>query len=192
MAQKTLAQLQAIWVTNYTPTQQDYRDLFDTFLHLIRDYINYVHVPVNASNLCIGNGALNAIVAGALYNIAYGTDALRQLTTGINNVGIGDTSGYLLTTGNGNTFLGHDTYALNPAINQSIALGGGSRCTDSNQLVVGGSAGSGIVNAHFGHGVGNADAKLWMGQLNVKALPISAVGLVAGDVWNNAGVLTIV
>lgn len=192
MAQKTIAELQEIWQTNYTPTQQDYRDLFESVLHLVRDYLNYVHSEVNGSNLSIGMGALDSMIEGALYNIAYGTDALRQVTTGINNVGLGDTSGYGLTTGNGNTFLGHDTYAsMCPTMIGTTALGGGSRPTGDYQLVSGGPT-SPILNAYIGAGVGNANAKLWIGKLNLKALPRTAEGLEEGDVWNNAGVLTIV
>lgn len=37
MAKKTRAQLKALWLTGYTPTQADYEDLFDTIYALLDD-----------------------------------------------------------------------------------------------------------------------------------------------------------
>lgn len=36
------------------------------------------------------------------------------------------------------------------------------------------------------------DNKMTIETLNIKSLPISADDLVAGDIWSNAGVLTVV
>jgi len=85
MAQKTVAQLQALWVTGYAPTQQDFSDLFESFLNFLTNndrlspdektyipspqdvYIQYIPNPyikkvtamcqISGSNVIISNNA---------------------------------------------------------------------------------------------------------------------------------------
>ena len=56
------------------------------------------------SNMAIGNGSLNSVVAGVSECLALGFRALESFTTGKTNIAVGFISGYKLVSGNFNSF----------------------------------------------------------------------------------------
>ena len=90
-------------------------------------YVNSVRVGLGggavASNLAIGNGAINSGSATGTQNLAIGTNALRALSSGINNVGIGSASLYSNTIGSYNIAIGYYSLLYNLSGNYSTSIG---------------------------------------------------------------------
>lgn len=132
-------------------------------------------------------------------NCAFGDSALESNTTGSFNAGFGRMSLYSNTTGQRNVGLGFKAGYYGVTDNDTLYIHNGLGVTDlatgkSNSLIYG-IFDAAVANQRFninasvgiGGGVANGTS-----VLNIANLPTSAVGLVAGDVWNNLGVLTIV
>jgi hypothetical protein len=52
MAAKTIAQLKALWVTGYTPTQSDFDDLFDSYMNMASGQPGvFIHSLLTYNNL---------------------------------------------------------------------------------------------------------------------------------------------
>ncbi len=108
-------------------------------------------------NTAMGHQALYSNTTG-VWNTAFGDMALLSETTGNNNTAIGDYAGVYLTTGNSCVFVGNNAYiedteigAGSGAITSSIALGSGSRITNSYQLVIGSTHDTlGLRNGYIG------------------------------------------
>jgi hypothetical protein len=92
-------------------------------------------------NTGIGRETLSNVTSSSLSNTALGDRALRSVTTGSGNVGVGRSSGRAVTTGSENTFIGSG--AGNTGIGQlatasnSTAIGYESFTDKSNQMVFG-------------------------------------------------------
>lgn len=85
MAQKTAAQFKALFVTGYTPTQQDFADLFDSYLNLVDNPFTptYLEVPVSAAQiLALGSDPIDLlpILDEGQY---YDAKVILEFTTGI-------------------------------------------------------------------------------------------------------------
>ena len=74
------------------------------------------------NNVAIGNYTLDAIMNGALYNVAVGFTALSENTTGQSNVGVGGYAGASNTTGDYNVAIGSGSASLLGAL-QTNAVG---------------------------------------------------------------------
>lgn len=73
--------------------------------------------PISFTNTKLGIGAGDAIIAGALNNITFGTDALGVLTTGDANTAVGANALSTNVTANSCTAIGKDALLLNTAGN---------------------------------------------------------------------------
>lgn len=161
-------------------------------------------------NVAIGSTALNKVVTGA-QNTAIGWNALNS-TTGSNNVAIGANALELLASANQVTAIGSNsgrktlnnrpltdyrfvligyntgrTVASATELSNYIGIGYEVEISASNQTVIGNSA---MAEVYLGSVSGAA--KLICSKPRFTAIPTSASGLSAGDVWSNGGVLTIV
>ena len=74
-------------------------------------------------NIAVGDGALNAFVVTGDFNVAVGTNALRDNTSGFHNVAVGRQAMELNTDGDENTALGYQALAINTTGNQNVAIG---------------------------------------------------------------------
>ena len=90
------------------------------------------------TNTAVGDIALRFNTTGA-GNVAVGTQALNSNTTGNANTVIGNTALSLNTTGNRNTAIGYNADTTGQ-YNQSIAIGYNASIYDSNQIILGTSA----------------------------------------------------
>ena len=89
------------------------------------------------SNVAIGYKSLYNS-SGGINNVAIGTQTLMSNTTGDYNTALGSSAGYTNTTGYYNTFLGANTdISSNSTINNSTAIGYGSKIDSSNKIVLG-------------------------------------------------------
>ena len=102
---------------------------------------------MSTHNIGIGIGALTTNTGND--NIAIGRDALKNIISGDYNIGIGSESGSSQNTAifNFNTYIGYNTsieanpltsnQGANPAIENSTAIGKGSKIFEANQIVLG-------------------------------------------------------
>jgi len=152
------------------------------------------------NNTANGVFALRYNTTGVL-NTANGRDALRNNTTGSLNTANGVNALFNNTTGTNNTANGvnagrfiADGTTANSITNNSIFIGASTRAfanNQTNQIVIGFEA---IGNGSNTVTLGNTSIiKTFLrGTINAGNLPTSATGLVAGDIWNDAGTLKIV
>jgi hypothetical protein len=169
------------------------------------------------NNTAIGLFALFANTTGGT-NTANGVSALESNTTGGSNTGIGANALVFNTTGNNNTAIGlsalqsnttgssntangfnagrfiADGTTANTITNNCVFLGVDTKAqanNQTNQIVIGFNA---IGNGSNTVTLGNTSIikTILRGTLNAANLPTSATGLVAGDIWNDAGTLKIV
>lgn len=138
-------------------------------------------------NTCYGYRALFNNLIGGL-NVAVGVTALLN-AKGDDNTAIGMGAGSLLTTGHECTFVGTgaDVLAGQEGVVNSTAIGWNSQITKSHQVVIGGSL---VTEVCFGSATGAA--KIVCSKPKFTAIPTVITGLSSGDVWSNAGVLTII
>jgi len=133
-------------------------------------------------NTSFGHTALFSITTSAA-NTAMGSLALINLTSGDNNIAFGFNSGRYISSGANLTIS-----------NSSLFIGNGTRPdadNQTNQIVIGNAAiGAGSNTATLGNT--SIVKTILRGTINAAGLPTSPVGLVAGDIWNNGGVLNIV
>ncbi|MDO8240703.1 MAG: hypothetical protein Q7T51_01855 [Candidatus Moranbacteria bacterium] len=154
----------------------------------------YVLGPNNTGmmNTAIGSYTLYANTSGA-YNVAVGSEALRMNVLGSSNVAIGPyslrntiadnnsamgyQSGFSITTGTYNTFLGNsagNNASQKVDATNSMALGNGAYTTASNQVVLGnasvvetilrGNVGIGTTNPAYKLDIGGGDLNLAQNQ----------------------------
>ena len=77
-------------------------------------------------NVAIGNNTLSGAMDGAAYNVAVGTDALNDITTGSFNTAIGKGALSTATTAAGNVFIGYDcglSIPASQALSAVVAIG---------------------------------------------------------------------
>jgi hypothetical protein len=151
-------------------------------------------------NTANGVDALRNNTTGGL-NTANGVNALFNNTTGTNNTANGVSALLFNTSGTNNTANGvnagrfiADGTTANSITNNSIFIGASTRAfanNQTNQIVIGFEA---IGNGSNTVTLGNTSIiKTFLrGTINAGNLPTSATGLVAGDIWNDAGTLKIV
>jgi hypothetical protein len=96
-----------------------------------------------SDNLAIGSNAMGGNLGGntGSFNIAVGASSLTSASfTGVGNTAVGRASGYYITSGTYNTFLGYNS-GLNASqgatVTNSMALGNGTYTTADNQVVIG-------------------------------------------------------
>lgn len=173
-------------------------------------------LTTGAANTAAGAGAGDSLIDGS-YNIFIGAHTFLRASHGDRNTAVGAFA--LQTDGTNGTFTANTAIgygaltALTGDATGNVALGAfaGFYAVSSNEFYVnnqdrtdtaGDKAESllyGLFDALAANQRLRINAFLSIGgafsdtsPLNVTGLPTSAVGLVAGDVWNNAGVLTIV
>jgi hypothetical protein len=133
-------------------------------------------------NTGVGRVSLGLNFSGSS-NSGLGNRALLQNQTGSNNTGIGVSAGESIASG-----------AANTITDQSIYIGNNTRALANNQInqiVIGYNAvGAGSNTVTLGHTT--IIKTILRGTINAANTPTSPAGLVAGDIWNNLGILTIV
>jgi hypothetical protein len=135
-----------------------------------------------SDNTANGFFALRSNATGGS-NTANGSSALRSNTTGNNNIANGSNAGRLIANGsnltitNNSIFIGVDTRAQADNQTNQIVIGHNAIGAGSNTVTLGNTS---IIKT------------ILRGTLNAANLPTSATGLVAGDIWNDAGTLKIV
>jgi hypothetical protein len=146
----------------------------------------------------IGSIACESQTTGG-QNVAIGHGALNKNTTGSNNSILG-TNALVNAIGSNNVCLGHNAArqfsgGVNlTLLNNSVIIGQDAKTNannQTNQIVIGFEA---IGNGSNTVTLGNTSiVKTFLrGTINAANLPTSATGLVAGDIWNDAGTLKIV
>ena len=153
-----------------------------------------------SDNTANGGSALRSNTTGA-GNTANGVYALQNNTTGLANTANGYFALQNNTTGSGNIAFGTqagrfiaDGTTANTIANNSVFLGLDTKAlanNQTNQIVIGHNAiGAGSNTVTLGNT--SIIKTILRGTLNAANLPTSATGLVAGDIWNDAGTLKIV
>jgi hypothetical protein len=141
------------------------------------------NVNTGAANTANGFQALQNNTTGSS-NTVYGFQALRASVTGNNNTANGHNAGRFIADG----------ITDNTITNNSVFLGSGTKAlanNQTNQIVIGHNAiGAGSNTVTLGNTL--IIKTILRGTLNAANLPTSATGLVAGDIWNDAGTLKIV
>lgn len=172
-----------------------------------------------SSNTSIGSAAMGSASGNAANNTALGVSALSAITSGSQNLALGRLAIRYLNTGNFNIAVGNDagsTYGAS-SLNNTAPVGGvfigylsrsGSLST-TNEVVISGYTGTGLGGIGLGSNtttIGNSSTtftaiygNLLIGtqtngasKLRIVGLPTSAAGLSSGDIYSNAGILTIV
>lgn len=161
-------------------------------------YEALLNAVTSPHNTALGHKALRSATGGG-YSVAVGSAAAFTTTSGEGNVSIGASSHYELTTGNNNVAIGLQAgrYATTQSDELFIHNGKGvtNRATSLTNSLVYGIFDATVanqrlrINANVGIG-GNAPTAT--STLNIGNIPTSSAGLASGDVWSNAGVLTIV
>ena len=177
---------------------------------------SFLNNTTGTFNVVVGVSALNAAGA-ASNNTAIGYQALTA-NTGDNNLAIGLNAAFTQTTATNNTVIGGSALAFNTTgsqnnsfgrnagayitggtiqntiSNNSIYIGNDTKAladNETNQIVIGYNAtGAGSNTVTLGHTT--ITKTILRGTINAANLPTSSVGLVAGDIWNNLGILNIV
>ncbi len=93
-----------------------------------------------SDNTAVGDGALGVVdpdSAVSMYNVALGSSAGHQVTTGVQNVLIGYQAGTSLTTGNNNILIGHGATIGSAADVHSITIGAAATGEGTNKTVIG-------------------------------------------------------
>lgn len=142
--------------------------------HVAIGYQSLFNSNYDSGCTAIGYQAGYGNAVNSNYNTYIGFVSGKSITTGaINNTFIGAEAGnnasQLATAGN-TTCIGYGTYS-----------------TVSNTVVIGNAS---VTDVYFGSVSGAA--KIISSKARFTAIPTSASGLSAGDVWSNGGVLTIV
>jgi trimeric autotransporter adhesin len=96
------------------------------------------NVTSGAQNVAVGSESLRD--ATGSYNTAVGHGAAFQITTGQQNAFFGAGTGTSISTGNGNTFLGHGASGITTGNNNTVIgyLAQASSFTVSNEITLGG------------------------------------------------------
>jgi hypothetical protein len=180
------------------------------------------HAGLNVTserNTFIGSACgQGAVGATALGNSAFGYNALQVISSGIDNVAVGRSSGVALTTANYNSFIGTNVAISLTTGSSNVMIGrlagytdvaANASTTTANSVFIGNESGQGSttqltnaiaigyrakVDANNTVVLGNTSIvkTILRGTINAANLPTSAAGLVTGDIYNNLGVLTIV
>lgn len=162
---------------------------------------NYAAMGITsgASILAIGKGAYqgattaNASIAIGLEcmiqnngdeNIGMGVQVLYANVVGIKNTVIGASAGYS-NLGSRNVFLGYNA-GYNETGSDKLYIANSNTATP----LIGGDFSAGTLA--FRGKVGINKIATTTSPLSIGSIPTSSVGLVSGDVWSNAGILTIV
>jgi hypothetical protein len=136
-----------------------------------------------AQNIAIGNSSLESLLTSA-NNIGIGFFALASVT-GTQNIAIGTQAGSNITSGQGNLTLGYQSGNLitTGSFNTVLGSGGGSLTTGSNNVIIGGNDGSTIAtlsnNILLSDGAGNIRLEYLTSKLGW-SLPQATNGLGSG------------
>ena len=117
-------------------------------------------------------------IPSAAYSAGFGFNALRKITTGINNTAFGSNSQQSTTSGSGNISFGTNALAANDIGSNNTAVGGNAGAANT----------TGGTNAYFGYFAGSANTT---GSSNVAMGGLSLFNSVTGSnnvaIGNNAG-----
>lgn len=151
-------------------------------------------------NTAIGYEALKTVISSG-NNTAVGYQTLT-LTTGASNTAIGYLAGGTLSTGATNTALGSRALGNNATGSGCVAIGffAGRYETASDAFYVdnqdrtntAGDKAKALCYGVFAAAAANQTIRFNVGRFQISNIPTSSAGLSSGDVWSNAGVLTIV
>jgi hypothetical protein len=106
-------------------------------------YKTLVNLTLGYINIAIGTSAMGSTSITGHNNIAIGSSSLYLLTSGIANTSMGRNSGSKISTGLYNVFLGADSgndAAQKADVENSIAIGYNTYTTKDNQIVLGNSS----------------------------------------------------
>ena len=126
---------------------------------------------IGNANTFIGASAGNGNAAGASANVtvAVGTNALRNIFSGVQNVAVGNSAGLTITSGTANVCLGFNA--------------GNAVISGSNNIFLGGSATAASTTTNaivIGHGItGSADNEIIIGNGSAAQMRADSVGLVS-------------
>jgi len=138
------------------------RDCNNSFQNIGIGYQALKHSQSTNNNQAIGNQSqlgVSATTTGT-YNTSMGTVSLFSITSGSGNIAIGGNAGFSITTGSNNTCIGRSSgdsanmnnstalgfNALPGAGTNRTAIGASSRCDADNQISLGDSATTQIIN----------------------------------------------
>jgi hypothetical protein len=160
--------------------------------------LSLVSITTGTNNLAYGLESLRFNLVGN-NNCAFGVQALRN-NLNTNNSAFGNLSFYRVNNGSENVAFGSNSGSLTSldadltAVSNSVFIGFNTKAnanTQTNQIVIGHNAiGAGSNTVTLGNTL--IIKTILRGTLNAANLPTSATGLVAGDIWNDAGTLKIV
>lgn len=144
-------------------------------------------------NTAVGGEALQANTTGSS-NTAIGFDALFANIDGTGNCAFGWQSGMFIADGStanqtadNSVYIGRSSRALQANGQNEIVIGYLAIGVGSNTAVIGNSS---VTDVYFGSSSGAA--KLFASKARFTAIPTSASGLSAGDIWSDSGTLKIV
>ena len=146
----------------------------------------------------MGRAAGSLITTGS-NNVGYGANALSQCSIGSDNVAIGSSAVAGSGSGSNNVGVGTNagrdsTTTFNVTVNNSVFIGYETKAlasSQTNQIVIGYQAiGAGSNTATIGNT--SIIKTILRGTVNMANLPTSSGGLVAGDLWNNSGIVNII
>jgi len=135
----------------------------------------------NSGNTGIGYAACAGSGGNGYENVAIGNRALVGFSSGHSNVVVGARSGTGITTGFQNVIIGSNT--------------GNLLTTQSNQLIIDvTNTATPLLQGDFSARtlIINGDFAATGTVVNFANLPTSSAGLIAGDIWNNSGIINIV
>lgn len=155
-------------------------------------------------------GAADPTVNVSNYNFGFGHESLYYLSTGHYNIAMGYGSGKNVNSGGYNLMLGRNVGLNYTNESYNILIGDMMQGTvaDSYHIRIGvadrsvieGNAASGSEWMGTAYEIrtdklkeyGTGNGVTISNQVNMPNLPVAAAGLVAGDLWNNGGVINIV
>lgn len=136
-----------------------------------------------------GNTAVGAqvmpIANGAASNTGIGYFALNALTTGDFNCALGQLALSSVTTGSGNVAVGQYAGAYEVGSNAFYV-------DNQDRTDTAGDKAKALIYGVFNAAAASQTIRFNVGRFQISNIPTSSAGLSAGDVWSNAGVLTIV
>jgi len=149
--------------------------------------INAGVLSSTSSSTGFGYQTLNGLLTITGFDAAYGWQALKSLTSGASNTGIGALAGTAITNGANNTAIGYSALSTITTGNQNTAIGNaadGTVTASSNIVAIGYNAKSASTGIAIGSGataVSNQCTLNGVRSLNMPSIQSSGVGYVLTD-----------
>ena len=139
-------------------------------------------ITTGYGNDCFGSHSMDTSAAITGYtNVCFGQSSFRDLTSGIQNSGVGNANLANVTTGSTNTAIGYNTLKVISAANANTALGAsaGLNVTDGeNNLLLGYTAG---ITGSPGGNITTGDNQVCLGDENITNAHIQVDWTIASD-----------